>query len=887
MRRAALIVLAWNRWELTRRCLDSLLASEPDAADIIIVDNGSDDETPIELAAYADRVRVVSLPQNLGFVRGMNAGIAVAHADDDVVLLNNDLKFTQHDWLGRLRDAAYAAPENGIVGCRLLGPEVEGRVYHVGGFIEPDDLRGEQTESGHVEREVAQYSRTRRVQAIAFALAYIRRDCLQRIGGLDPAFHSYFEDTDYCLRAADVGIANVVAGAVTLRHDQHGSTSDDGGFRERLFAQSRDTFATRWRDRLRSNYRGSAVWHGVTRYPTDYAELARLLLRRLDACGLHMAFAATTREIADSQDRRLELAARRPIPILPDIALVCAPDAPFAQANARSRVALAFGEWERVPDAWAQAANALDRLLVPDAFQRDAFRAAGVKIPIDVLPIGVDRDYCHADVPTLRDPQNNFVFLAIVADLARDAPDMLVTAFRQAFSIDVCARLLIHIQPGRGAAAIAEALVPLCAGDARIRVLDNWGFPWHQRAQLLASADALVSARRGGGWCATPAEAIACGKILVATEFGSQAELVRAHGFPVAVAQLVADPTHPELRWAEPDPKSLMAQLREVFARRAELVPRARAQAGAFARDCDIDMTAHQLFETLARAAMLAPPRVAPAPHSPARQGGAASGQVVVLGMHRSGTSSVAGLLARMGVWPGPEHDLLIGPDNPKGHYESGPLHGACLRRLADAGGDWQRPPNESPAAVVDAFRRAVVPILDALDRRRPWQIKEPRLCLIVRELLPLLTRPVFVHVVRDPHEVADSLAARNGIERSHAIALWERYTRAAFAASRGERRVLVDYSELLADPVALAHRLHRELCAFGIEGLSLPDPAAVRQWATPPTQPVRRAAHDEFNAAQRALWAALKDRSILDDARLLSELRADEATPTSAQGLG
>ena len=37
------------------------------------------------------------------------------------------------------RDAAYAAPDIGVVGCRLLGPEAEGRLYHVGGFIEPDD----------------------------------------------------------------------------------------------------------------------------------------------------------------------------------------------------------------------------------------------------------------------------------------------------------------------------------------------------------------------------------------------------------------------------------------------------------------------------------------------------------------------------------------------------------------------------------------------------------------------------------------------------------------------------------------------------------------------------------------------------------------------------
>ena len=126
MRGAALIVLAWNRWPLTRRCLESLLASGPDAAEVIVVDNGSTDETPAALAGFAGRVRIVTLPENLGFVRGMNAGIAAARPDDDVVLLNNDLLFPQPDWLGRLRDAAYAAPENGIVGCRLLGPEAEG-----------------------------------------------------------------------------------------------------------------------------------------------------------------------------------------------------------------------------------------------------------------------------------------------------------------------------------------------------------------------------------------------------------------------------------------------------------------------------------------------------------------------------------------------------------------------------------------------------------------------------------------------------------------------------------------------------------------------------------------------------------------------------------------
>jgi GT2 family glycosyltransferase len=863
MRGAALIVLAWNQWPLTRRCLDSLLASAPFAAEVIVVDNGSTDETPTALADYADRVRIVSLPENLGFVRGMNAGMRAARPDDDVVLLNNDLVFTQADWLDRLRDAAYAAPDHGIVGCRLLGPEAEGRLYHAGGFIEADDLWGQQTEPGTLERDVAQYTTTRRVQGIAFALAYLRRDCLDRVGGLDEAFHSYFEDTDYCLRAADASIASVVAGAVTLQHDQHGSTQDDGGFRQRLWAASRATFAARWQERLRADYRGNVLWQGVSRLPRAYAHLARNFVRRLDARGLRMSFAAVHREVADAQDFRLDLAARRRWSMPADAALVCAPGNHLAQAQGRRRVGLAFSEWERAPDDWATAARQLDLLLVPDAFQRDAFRAAGVEAPIEILPLGVDVDYCHPDVPAPRDPHGRLVFLAVVEDLARDAPDVLLRAFRNAFPADEPVALLLCLAPGGETAPIEQALAPLRDGDARVRVLANWGFPWHQRALLMASADVHVSARRSGGWDACASEALACGKVLVASDFGSTSALVREYGFAVDATR-IDDPHQPGLRWAEPDQAALALRLREVFEHRAALAAQARERAAGFARTHDIDASADRLADLLAQQARVAPPRALPRAHAPAQLQRAASGQLIVLGMHRSGTSSVAGLLARLGVAVGPQEDLLRGPDNPKGHYESGRLHLACLRRLAAAGGDWKNPPLHTPVSAVDAFRREVGALIDEFDVQRPWLLKEPRLCLLARELLPLLTRPLFVHVVRDPFDVADSLAARDGMTHADAFALWETYTNAAFEASRGWPRVLVDYEALVADPIVVAQRLQSELTAFGITGLLVPDPAQVRDWIEPARTRDRDAIRIGLSASQRALHAAITDRSIL-----------------------
>ncbi|MET0230380.1 MAG: glycosyltransferase, partial [Rhodanobacteraceae bacterium] len=535
MRGVALIVLAWNKWALTRRCLDSLLATDLDHADVIVVDNGSTDDTPRALAAYADRVRIVTNPGNLGFVRGMNAGIAAARRDDDVVLLNNDLRFTQRDWVGRLRDAAYAAPDIGIVGCRMLGPEPEGRLYHDGAFIEPDRLWGQQTESGLIERDVAQYTRLRKVESIAFALAYIRRDCLERNGGLDTAFHSYFEDTDYCLRAADLGIATALAGAVTLQHDQHGSTGEEhSAFRTRLFAQSRATFAARWRQRLADRYRGTLIWQGATRASPVHARLARDYVRRLDARGIRATFAPTSRELADPQDFRLELASERRWRATPDVALVAAPARHFAEAHGRFRTAIGISDWERVPAAWARAANTLDTLIVPDAFNERAFRESGVAVPIAIVPLGVDRDYFHPRVPSPRQPQQRFVFLAIAEDLARDATDMLVAAFQRTFAADEPVELLVLMRPQRDA-AMTERLGDLVASSrgARVRLLGSWGFPDSERAQMLAAADAYVSVRRSGSFDPHAGDALALGRILVAGDFGSQAVLASAYGHVV------------------------------------------------------------------------------------------------------------------------------------------------------------------------------------------------------------------------------------------------------------------------------------------------------------------------------------------------------------------
>ncbi len=265
-RKATLIVLAWNRWELTRRCLETLRETDLSEAEVLVVDNGSSDETPRQLAQL-DWVRHVRLSENLGFVRGNNAGIERADPESDVVLLNNDLVFEQRDWLQRLRACAHGGPDHGVVGCRLCLPD--GRLLHAGTYVLPDTLWGQQI--GALEKDVGQYPRTRDVEGIVFACAYLRREVIRAIGGLAERYGSYFEDTDYCLRARAAGFRTLVCGEVSLVHDEHGSTSGEEPLRKELFAASRRTFGQTWRKVLEAGYRHEVLWQSILNFPTGYA----------------------------------------------------------------------------------------------------------------------------------------------------------------------------------------------------------------------------------------------------------------------------------------------------------------------------------------------------------------------------------------------------------------------------------------------------------------------------------------------------------------------------------------------------------------------------------------------------------------------------------------
>jgi hypothetical protein len=216
--------------------------------------------------------------------------------------------------------------------------------------------------------------------------------------------------------------------------------------------------------------------------------------------------------------------------------------------------------------------------------------------------------------------------------------------------------------------------------------------------------------------------------------------------------------------------------------------------------------------------------------------------QVVVLGMHRSGTSAVTRVLNMMGLWVGPPDAFPPADEgNPTGYWEYREVWALNEAVLGALGSTWCTVDSldlERLGPLARAhFERRARSVVATLDRGGSWVVKDPRLCILFPLWRTALERPLCVLIHRDPLAVALSLQERDNLPLLQGLALWELHNRRALAASQGLPRVLVSYRELVRDPVATARRLHRDLTRLagpGAAGLSLPAEPDLRAFVTP-----------------------------------------------------
>jgi GT2 family glycosyltransferase len=608
MRGVTIVILAWNRWDLTRTLLDSIRRHTDLAnVEVLVVDNGSTDETPGELAKLP-WARVLRSEENLGFVRGNNLALRAVDRTRDVVLLNNDVEILHDAWLERLQECAHAAPRHGIVGCRLvLG---DGRLLHAGTFIRADTCWGQQI--GALEMDVNQFADTREVEGIVFACAYLRREMLDEVGLLSEEFVTFFEDTDYCLRAAERGWKTLCCGAVTMRHDEHGSLAGNDALRERLFETSRATFRAKWAAKLDARYTSALTWQSTMNFASGYSISTRELVRALDAEGVRVDYryaygrgtAVSAVEPQAANDPLLDLIRARRSPRRPEIAVTYAQGDVFARNPGRRRVGFTMLEVDGFPADWVRQANALDELWTPTEFNRQGLLASGVKRPVHVIPLGIDADRFHPAIRRSPNPRGEYVFITNFEWGERKNPELLLRTFNRTFRADEPVLLVCKINHRDPGVHVPHAIAALGLDErgGRVYFIYNRELPHYQLASLYRSADCFVSTSRGEGWGLPLLEAMACGLPAIATDWGGHtAFLDPSDTYPLRVHELIPAvsqcPYYDGFRWADPDEEHLAVLLRHVYehqdeARERGLRASARVRATLTWRDAAKKITA-------------------------------------------------------------------------------------------------------------------------------------------------------------------------------------------------------------------------------------------------------------------------------------------------------
>lgn len=228
--KVAVIVLNWNGLADTSDCLVSLGATTYPNYETIVMDNGSSgDDARVLQERFGDSIQLIASPENLGFAGGSNLAISDALSEDAdyVLLLNNDVT-VDPNFLDELVGAAQGLPDAAALCPKMYFRDRPTVICSTGGRVNPwagtahQVGRGDQDRGQHEGIAVRDYADG--------ACMLIRREVLERVGLLDEEYFAYWEETDWCARAAEAGYKCYYVPSARVWHKAARSQSPDSDY---------------------------------------------------------------------------------------------------------------------------------------------------------------------------------------------------------------------------------------------------------------------------------------------------------------------------------------------------------------------------------------------------------------------------------------------------------------------------------------------------------------------------------------------------------------------------------------------------------------------------------------------------------------------------------
>jgi glycosyltransferase involved in cell wall biosynthesis len=467
-----------------------------------------------------------------------------------------------------MQELAWSAEDIGIVGCRLVN--ADGNLVHAGTYMPVPSFWGQEYPGN--ERDIGQYSADREVEGVIAACVYIKRQVIDEIGPLDEDYFSYYEDTDFCLKAARAGWRTFCSGVTNASTDVN--RMDFSG----TFRQSRETFLSKWRDHYEKRYTQRLTWHSYISGQGIYSRASAKALWALDRAGVdvNLAFLEGA-DRAELDDFRInDMKNRGKDRGRPQV--LFGPPEMLSRADGAYNIGYVFTPYERFDERAVKELNRMDEVWVTSGWQKDAALASGVKREVYIMPLAVDPDYLSPGITSFP-LEGRFVFIAQVEWGDSYATATLLRAFTDEFGEDEKVVLIANVRSpvsvdeeaggwaaeaaiAGGSAEVEESVEAMALPLNRAQVVfvvDHEIEPC-QMASLYRSADCAVVVNRSAEPGTAVLDPLACGVPVIATGWGTASELVEGGAVRGVECTLVTG-TDGTGRWADPD----YARLREAL----------------------------------------------------------------------------------------------------------------------------------------------------------------------------------------------------------------------------------------------------------------------------------------------------------------------------------
>ena len=230
--RVTVIMVTYESRDIVDESMIALRSShQAGIIDCIVVDNASSDDTAAFIEREHSWAKVIRSPTNLGYGRGCNLGLKDA-TTEYVLFMNPDVLLTANnlDILVRHMDTH---PNAGIVAPAGVGPN--GQLHVAGALPTPWQIIREaatQRRKDVLRRPIKPGGAAFRTDWVCGAVILVHADLMEQLGGFDPRFFLYFDETDLCYRARMLGAEVWAVGSAVAQHSGGASTRKTG---ERMF----------------------------------------------------------------------------------------------------------------------------------------------------------------------------------------------------------------------------------------------------------------------------------------------------------------------------------------------------------------------------------------------------------------------------------------------------------------------------------------------------------------------------------------------------------------------------------------------------------------------------------------------------------------------------